>query len=64
MIEPELEKLLKDINDCCKICWTRWIWIAKIGGYVKVGDNGCGGTWDFIEGEGSYKKWWRNTSGF
>ena len=30
--------------------------LPKVGGYVKVGDNGCGGSWDFIEGEGSYKK--------
>jgi hypothetical protein len=30
--------------------------LPKVGGYVKVSDNGCGGSWDFIEGQGSYKK--------
>ena len=57
MIESELEKLLKEINDCCtKMAERDGFELPKIGGYAKVGDNGCGGSWDFIEGEGSYKK--------
>ena len=53
----ELEQLIKDINECCaKIAQRDGFELPKVGGYVKVGDNGCGGSWDFIEGEGSYKK--------
>ena len=53
----ELEQLIKDINECCaKIAERNGFELPKVGGYVKVGDNGCGGSWDFIEGEGSYKK--------
>ena len=53
----ELEQLIKDINECCaKMAERDGFELPKVGGYVKVGDNGCGGSWDFIEGEGSYKK--------
>ena len=53
----ELEQLVKDINECCaKIAERDGFELPKVGGYAKVGNNGCGGTWDFIEGEGSYKK--------
>lgn len=57
MSEPELEKLLKDINRvCAKIAERDGFELPKVGGYIKVGDNGYGGSWDFIEGPGSYKK--------
>lgn len=53
----ELEKLIKDINECCtKIAERDGFELSKVGGFAKVGDNGCGGSWDFIEGEGEYKK--------
>tara|TARA_B110000008_G_scaffold277355_1_gene318442 strand:- start:5137 stop:5352 length:216 start_codon:yes stop_codon:yes gene_type:complete len=57
MSNKELEKLLKNINECCtKIAERDGFELPKVGGYAKVGDNGCGGSWDFIEGAGSYKK--------
>ena len=53
----DLDKLLSDINKCCaKIAERDGFELPKVGGYVKVSDNGCGGSWDFIEGQGSYKK--------
>ena len=49
----ELEQLVKDINKCCaKIAERDEIELPKVGGYIKK-DNGF---WDFIEGEGEYKK--------
>lgn len=57
MIESELEKLLKGINHvCAKIAERDGFELPKIGGFAKVGNNGCGGSWAFIEGPGSYKK--------
>lgn len=56
-MSEDLNKLLSDINECCaKIAERDGFKLPKVGGYTKVGDNGCGGTWDFIEGPGSYKK--------
>ena len=56
-MSEDLNKLLSDINKCCaKIVQRDGFEFQKVGGYVKVGDNGCGGSWDFIEGEGSYIK--------
>lgn len=56
-MSEDLNKLLSDINKCCtKIAQRDGFKLPKVGGYVNVGDNGCGGSWDFIEGEGSYKK--------
>jgi len=53
----DVDKLLSDINECCaKIAERDGFKLPKVGGYVKVSDNGCGGSWDFIEGQGSYKK--------
>lgn len=51
-----MNKLLSDINNCCaKIAERDVFKLPKVGGYVKVGDNGYGGNWDFYEGGGSYK---------
>jgi hypothetical protein len=46
-------QLIKDINECCtKIAERDGFKLPKIGGYIKKNN----GLWDFIEGEGEYKK--------
>jgi len=49
----EIDQLIKNINECCTTIAERdGFKLLKIGGYIKK-DNGL---WDFIEGEGEYKK--------
>ena len=56
-MSEDMNKLLSDINNCCaKIAERDGFKLPKVGGYVKVSDNGYGENWNFIEGEGIYKK--------
>lgn len=49
----ELDELIKNINKCCaEIAKRDGFELPKVGGYI-IKDNGL---WEFIEGEGEYKK--------
>ena len=48
-----MDKLLKDINNCCELISKRnGFKLPEKGGYVKKSD----GKWDFVKGEGRYVK--------
>lgn len=50
-----LNELIKNINDCCKSIAERDEFeLPPVGGYIKK-HNEYGGTWSFVEGEGSYE---------
>ena len=50
-----LNEIIKNINDCCqKIAERDGVKLPPVGGYIKK-PNEHGGTWSFVEGEGSYE---------